>query len=431
MEISLNCPRCGEEVVVDLEKAHKIKKCPHCGQPWRGSRAADGGISASGGEKPSGTGKVSKAIKTIKTKNVLTAIVVSALVLLLGALVLFNLPWQIGWIFLFGYGVLFLAAEIVYWAIFGKKNVYKRFFIEENDAGDGIRIAGYIGLFTATVPQTIGGCVVNEIGANAFWKHKALRRITLPDSVNTIGYGAFFHCVNLKSIRIPASVTKIGDAAFVSCNKLTEAALPEGLTVIEQRTFLYCRKLKSVTIPDSVTKIGDYAFEGCDQLEFNKIYGSSLKYLGNENNPYMVCMGASYSGINSCRIHERSKIIYSEAFANQDKLQSVTIPKSIIFIGSWAFYKCSRLTGVEIPDSVTAIGKEAFYRCASLKKIVIPRSVVSMESRVFFECGSRFNKLMIYCEAENQPSGWHKYWTEAESSLSSCSVVWGYKGEES
>ena len=74
-----------------------------------------------------------------------------------------------------------------------------------------------------------------------------------------------------------------------------------------------------------------------------------------------------------------------EAFSFKS-LTSVTIPNSVITIGSRAFYHCKSLTSVTIPNSATTIGYGAFGMCQSLAKLTIPNSVTSIGEEAFYQC---------------------------------------------
>ena len=138
------------------------------------------------------------------------------------------------------------------------------------------------------------------------------------------------------------------------------------------------------------------------------------------------------------------KKIDEDAFKNNSKIRSITIPSSVTTIGSSAFsgcsnlitvtisensqltsigneafYNCSSLTSIYIPDSVTTIGSGAFWNCSSLTSIYIPDSVTSIGNRAF-----RYSSnLTIYCEASSEPSGWDSSWNFY------CPVVWSSNGE--
>ena len=144
--------------------------------------------------------------------------------------------------------------------------------------------------------------------------------------VKSIGYNAFGDCVSLTSVSIPNSVTNIGFAAFSGCTSL-----------------------EYISIPDSITSVGLGAFTGCASLQYNK-YGNA-NYLGNENNPYIVLVEVERFDAGGYEIHSDTKIIYGYAFAYR-KLTSVTIPSSVIFIGSGAFNNCTTLTTIHFEGTV-------------------------------------------------------------------------------
>ena len=66
----------------------------------------------------------------------------------------------------------------------------------------------------------------------------------------------------------------------------------------------------------------------------------------------------------------------------------VTIPDSVVKIGSSAFLNCTSMEEVTIPDSVTEIHRFAFCQCTSLKEVTIPGSVKEIEHDAFSGCSS-------------------------------------------
>ena len=80
--------------------------------------------------------------------------------------------------------------------------------------------------------------------------------------------------------------------------------------------------------------------------------------------------------------------VYSigSAFRLCRDLSSVTIPASVILIGSNAFFACSSLKTIAIPEKVISIGSSAFSGCSSLTSIVIPNSVTSIGEYAFENC---------------------------------------------
>ena len=227
------------------------------------------------------------------------------------------------------------------------------------------------------------GSGVTTIGNGAF-QGCGLTELTIPDRVTTIGEETFASCAGLTNVTIPDSVTSIGDEAFYHCYSLTSVTIPDSVTSIGSSAFENCEALTSVTIPDSVTSIGKDAFSNCSSLNYN-IYDNA-KYLGNNNNPYLMLVGAVNKSITACQIHADTKVIYSGAFQECSSLTSINIPNSVTSIGEEVFYYCKALTSVTIPDSVTSIGEEAFYYCKALTNVTIPDSVTSIGNYAFAYC---------------------------------------------
>ena len=292
---------------------------------------------------------------------------------------------------------------------------------------------------------------VISIGDYALDNCDKLTNIIIPNSVITIGVAAFSNCVNLKGLTIPNSVTTIGDEAFISCTALNQISIPDSVVSIGYDVFLYCTSLKK-TVYDNA------------------------KYLGNEENPYLVLFASTTETITSCEINENTKIILYNAFQSCNNLTSMEIPSSVEHIGLYAFtacthlkninvdennlhYKsidgnlytkdgkeliqyaigkgttfeipngveiiksnafrgCSSLTKVIIPNTVTCIEDYAFTWCKNLKSIVIPSSVINMGCEVFKHSSS----VEISCEQPSKLSTWHDDWNIEERP-----VVWYVK----
>lgn len=235
----------------------------------------------------------------------------------------------------------------------------------------------------------------------AFFGCTDIASVYIPESIVAIGEGAFLGCNNLETVTLCKGVTTIGAGAFYRCSSLTSIFIPDSVIFIGEAAFAECVSLTSISIPDSVTTVGNEAFGFCDNLKYNE-YDNAL-YLGNSDNPYVLLVEAKDYEITSCIINEKTKIICDYAFA-WTWLTSINIPNGVISIGESAFDYCGSLTAIYIPSSVTYISKPVFYVC---------------------------NSLTIYCEVNQKPSGWCSEWnyrTNINGVITSCPVVWGYKG---
>jgi len=168
----------------------------------------------------------------------------------------------------------------------------------------------------------------------------------------------------------------------------TEFIVPSGVTNIGSNAFSYWSNLTKITIPDSVTSIGDGAFNGCSKLQYN--ISSGLKYLGNDNNPYVVLADRETGDITTATIEDGCKFISASVFYACSSLENVTIPEGLIGIGNWAFNSCSSLTSIIIPSSVTSIGYDAFRNCSSLINVVFAEGskLISIGDSAFNGCSN-------------------------------------------
>lgn len=287
---------------------------------------------------------------------------------------------------------------------------------------------------------------VKSIGNHAFSGHSGLAGITIPEGVTAIGDYAFFGCDGLLGISIPNSVTTVGASAFAHCDGLSGITLPNSVTTIGAAAFYGCNNIKSITIPDGVTSIGKEAFSYCSALESITVKSGNVKYHSNgnclietaeklivsgcknsvipsdgsvtriSNNAFSGCVGlteltipdtiisigtgafAYCSGLEKITVQEGNKYYRSAGNCIISKrlmrsglelgCKNSVIPEdgSVTYIGMRAFYGCTGLTEISIPDSITSITHEAFSGCIGLTKLTIPSSVTFIGMRTFDGC---------------------------------------------
>ena len=137
-------------------------------------------------------------------------------------------------------------------------------FTFETDTGT---ITAYLGFgVRVDIPAQIGGVPVRAIGDEAFYGHRYLYDVTIPEGVEAIGAQAFASAWNLGHVTLPSTLRHIGDGAFRGYRGVV-LRLPEGLKTIGAQAF-YWSQLQEVYFPAGIESIGEDAF-----------YGSYVSYL--------------------------------------------------------------------------------------------------------------------------------------------------------
>jgi hypothetical protein len=291
--------------------------------------------------------------------------------------------------------------------------------------GSEVTITGYTGTGGAiTIPSSIGGLPVTDIGTSAFDSKASLTSVTIPSSVTTIGNYAFSYCVGLTKITIPSSVTSIGSGTFIACTNLNAITVaPDNLNFSSVSGVLFNKSQTAIiryptnrpgvayTIPVSVTSIGEFAFYLCTRLTSVSIPDSVIS-IGE-----LAFYG---SGLTSVAIPDSVTDIGNQAFGGSG-LTSVTIGSGVTSIGEFAFSYCLDLTSVKIPDSVTSIGQSAFYNCTKLASVSIPFSVTSIGANAFDLC----TKIQAVFFAGNPPAVGARGFTSGTIYYSFEATNWG------
>ena len=158
----------------------------------------------------------------------------------------------------------------------------------------------------------------------------------------------------------------------------------------------YYGNATKLTVPNALdgipaTRIGNGAFSGCNSLTEITLPDSVVS-MG--SNPFRYC--EKLTALTVSPDHSFFAVIDGVLFEKatrtlicypMGKSQSIyAIPQGIQVIGDDAFYSCKSLTSITIPDSVTTIGNSAFSGCDSLTEITIPDSVTAIGEGAFYSC---------------------------------------------
>ena len=243
---------------------------------------------------------------------------------------------------------------------------------------------------------------VSMIGVYAF----ACSKITQIDlnKAEYIGSSAFMYS-SLESLIIPDGVKLLGDKAFASCYRLRAVKLGAGLTNISSEAFSGCSALPEIEIPANIVSIGEKAFFGTysmtrvtfavggrlSEIAFEAFAGSGLVSV---EIPASVTElgGGAFSGcsaLSAVTFGEGSSLTRIEAstFSGDSRLSSVTLPESIVYIGSGAFAGDISLTEITLPSGLVYLGDFAF-ESTGLMTVAIPKTVETFGIGAFASCHS-------------------------------------------
>ncbi len=92
------------------------------------------------------------------------------------------------------------------------------------------------------------------------------------------------------------------------------------------------------------------------------------------------------TGLKTIIIPGTVKTISTSAFAFNTTLETVVIEEGVQIIGQQAFNGCSNLKSINLPQSLTKIGHLAFYDCKKIERVTIPRGVRDIGNYVFANC---------------------------------------------
>ena len=216
---------------------------------------------------------------------------------------------------------------------------------------------------TIVIPSqvTIDGTTypVIAIGDNALQCCFSLRKVVIPNSVKSIGEYAFYSSGQLPSMEVVMSdsVTIIKRCAFTGAG-IQSIDLPNTLLTIEPEAFSFTQ-ITSLTIPRSLTTIG-HSFSAISSID-------TINW--NADSCGMIHEGFFWwLGISKLNIGEHVRYLPEMVFAGSE-FPSVTLPESLIYIGSNCFNRCQNITSITIPSNVSTIEHDAFEGCIRLSEV--------------------------------------------------------------
>ncbi len=166
------------------------------------------------------------------------------------------------------------------------------------------------------------------------------------------------------------------------------------VTSIAERAFINQPTLKSVIIPPGITNIGNAAFAACANLNSievdpeNPSYTSVDGVLFSKDLKTLIQCPASKKGVYN--IPSGTEILDANSFLFCQKLQLISIPEGVTYIGNNAF-ESTLIPYIEFPESLNALGHNIFLSCDNLKIICAPKNCKAVVNAKVIGEGEKVN----------------------------------------
>jgi hypothetical protein len=152
----------------------------------------------------------------------------------------------------------------------------------------------------------------------------------------------------LTSVNLPSGLAEVEEYTFGACYKLKDLVISEGVKCIKANAFNTCMDLEKLIIPASVTEIDLYAFYGSDGLTSIEVKDGNPNYESIGNGLYTkdgstLIIYANGTDTTTVTIAAGTKHVNDYAFSGNYKLETITIPKSMVSLGKRILFGCNHL----------------------------------------------------------------------------------------
>ena len=282
-----------------------------------------------------------------------------------------------------------------------------------------------------SIPSTFKGKPVNEIEAYAFENCSKITDIFFTSSIQTVGSSAFYNTeiITYTNASSGANICEVKGLPMTSGSWKYAEKLDNSLIIVK-----YLGNSSTVSVPNLINEkivknIHSNCFSSKDKIQSITIPNSVIS-IG--SGAFSGCNGltkvniadlASWFNIEFSNESANPLCHAHHLYLNNTELTEITIPSSITQINEYALSGASAITSITIPSSVTSIGYYAFSNCSAMQRIFIPRNVNKIENYSF---NMWMKSAVIYCEVDSKPDGWDGDWNKYGQFT--VTVVWGASG---
>lgn len=178
----------------------------------------------------------------------------------------------------------------------------------------------------------------------------------------------------VKNGEVTYTIKSIGEGAF-KWGDLTKLTLPASVDSVKKSAFSSTH-LAEVNFKEGLKYIGDYAFYGIKITSVT--LPNTLIKLGTD-------AFAASTSLATVNLSEGLKAIGKSAFYHT-AITSITIPSSCDSLLTTAFLNCDKLETVNLSDNVVFMGDGVFNGCKLLKAITLPASLNTIGVEPFLGC---------------------------------------------
>lgn len=168
----------------------------------------------------------------------------------------------------------------------------------------------------------------------------------------------------IQKLIIPEQCTSIAESAFENLENLRSVEIGAPIQAIGASAFRGCRRLETITLPGAVISVDARAFEGCEQLESVE-FPDQLRELG--------AFAFAGSGLKEAHIPDGIKRLQKGVFKGCTKLTTVTGMQNVGYVDEDVFAG-SAVKDLVFSEEIFTINN-AFRECKALERIFVPVNI--------------------------------------------------------